>query len=825
MTKAYATKTNFTAGELSPYMLGRSDLTAFENGAMELKNVYIHPTGGVSRRAGLKYIDTVSGNGRLLAFEYNTEQTYLLVFTDLNIDVYMDGAKMASFETPWMVSQIKNINWTQSSDTLLVVHPDVSPKKITRSSHNDWTISDWEFEHDIETDEIYQPYYKFVGADVTLTPSDVTGSITITASDDIFTEDYEGKRLRFTDGGEVEITSFVSASSVNADVVVDLETTDATKKWKEPSFSEIRGWPTSVTFHQDRLVIGGAKSLPNRIWFSKSSDWMNFDLGEGNDDECIEFSILSDQVNAVQDVFPGRHLQIFTSGGEWMVSADVLTPSSIEITKQTRVGSAIDRYVPPVDVDGVTLFASANGKELREFIFTDLEQAYQANDLATLSYHLMKNPMDQAYNPDTRLVYLAMEDGSMATMTNYRVEEITAWTKYETDGDFLSVCVVGGKTYVLVQRGSVFMVEVFDDNMPVDSGVYQEFSDPINSFNGLGHLIGNTVRILGDGAVLENAYVQTGQITLPVEVSSCYIGRAFEHVISPLPPFVSVYGLLRSPKKVRLIEARFRILETKSLEVDTGKGVRNIPISDVDDKASKQGMLLAFRNSGKSTIVGLFCAWVLLKKPQTRILVIAADYELSKKMVSNVKRIIEKHPLTEHLKPNNPEQWAQEQFTINRDMELRDPSMLAKGVSANITGTRADIIICDDVEVPNTCNTTAKREDLRTKLNELDFVLVPDGMSLYIGTPHTYHSIYKESAKHGEKPFLQGFSRLEIPIYDENHNSQWAERFSIEMIEAIKQRSGPNKFACQMMLIPVNVADGRLNPEDMKIYSEELQLI
>lgn len=585
MTKAYATKTNFTAGELSPYMLGRSDLTAFENGAMELKNVYIHPTGGVSRRPGLKYIDTAPGNGRLIAFEYNTEQTYLLVFTNLNIDVYMDGVKTASFFAPWTVSQIKNINWTQSADTLWMVHPDVAPKKITRTSHSDWTISNWEFEYDADTNELYQPYYKFADADITLTPSDTTGSISIAASDGFFTEDYVGSRLYFTEGGEVEITSFNSSLSVNADVIVDFETTDATKKWKEPAFSEIRGWPTSVTFHQDRLVIGGSQSLPNRIWFSKSSDWMNFDLGEGNDDECVEFSILSDQVNAIQDVFPGRHLQIFTSGGEWMVSADVLTPSDVEISKQTRVGSAIDHYVPPVDVDGATLFASANGRELREFIFADLEQAYQANDLATLSYHLMNNPMDQSYNPDTRLVYLVMEDGSMATMTNYRVEGVTAWTKCETDGKFLSVCVVGGQTYVLVQRGSIFMVEVFDDDMPVDSGVYREVSEPVSSFDDLDHLIGNTVKIVGDGAVLEDAYMETGQISLPMEVSNLYIGKAFEHIISPLPPFVSVYGSMLSPKKVRLVEAIFRILETKSLEVDTGKGVRNIPINDVDDKA------------------------------------------------------------------------------------------------------------------------------------------------------------------------------------------------------------------------------------------------
>ncbi len=134
-----------------------------------------------------------------------------------------------------------------------------------------------------------------------------------------------------------------------------------------------------------------------------------------------------------------------------------------------------------------------------------------------------------------------------------------------------------------------------------------------------------------------------------------------------------------------------------------------------NEKDQRQGLLMAFRNSGKSTIVGLFCAWILYTKPASRILVIAADHALAKKMVRNVKRIIEQHPLTLGLKPERLDQWSSDQFTINRDAELRDPSMLAKGLGANITGLRADIIICDDVEVPKNCDTALKRADTASK--------------------------------------------------------------------------------------------------------------
>lgn len=135
-------------------------------------------------------------------------------------------------------------------------------------------------------------------------------------------------------------------------------------------------------------------------------------------------------------------------------------------------------------------------------------------------------------------------------------------------------------------------------------------------------------------------------------------------------------------------------------------------------------LLLAFRSSGKSTLVGLFCAWLLSQNPDLRILVLAGDFALAKKMVRNVKRIIERHPLTANLKPAHTDHWASDQFTVKRRAELRDPSMLAKGIGANITGLRADVVICDDVEVPNTCDTPPKRADLRARLRELEYVVV-----------------------------------------------------------------------------------------------------
>ncbi len=358
MPHARIHKTSFAGGEIAPQLLGRGDLRAYENGARRLRNVFIHPTGGVSRRHGLRLVDIAAGPGRLISFEFNTEQVYLLVFTDRRIDVYRDGARVAIIGAPWTAAQLGQINWTQSADTLLIVHPDVAPRKITRTSDNVWLLTSWNFYS--KDNWVYSPHYKFADPAVTVQPSGTGGLIQVTASAPVFTPSHIGARLRIN-GKEVAITAVLSSVAVHAVCGQPLTWTTPTIDWTEQVFSEAHGWPISVCFHQDRLVIGGSRDMPNRLWLSKSADLFNFDVGEGLDDEAIEFPILSDQVNAIRHVFSGRHLQVFTSGAEWMVTGDPLTPTNIQLFRQTRVGSRIDRTIQPQDVDGATLFVPRTG--------------------------------------------------------------------------------------------------------------------------------------------------------------------------------------------------------------------------------------------------------------------------------------------------------------------------------------------------------------------------------------------------------------------------------------------------------------------------------
>ena len=474
---------------------------------------------------------------------------------------------------------MSQINWTQSADTLLICHPDVQPQKLTRSGSGVWSLSPWVF-YTGETGRNDQPFFKFAGSDVTLTPDGTSGSITLTASANVFHASHEGTFLMIG-GKQVEITSYASPTVVDATVIENLDSTNATSNWKEQAFSPLRGWPVSVCFHQDRLVIGGSRDLPNRLWLSKSGDIWNFDLGEGLDDEAIEFSILSDQVNAIRAVFSGRDLQVFTSGAEWQVVGSPHTPETVQIDRQTRIGSLVNRTVPPVDIDGATIFVARNGREIREFLYTDLEAAYQSADLSLLAQHLINQPVDQAFDKRNRLLHFVMSDGSMATLTNYRAEKVSAWTLQQTDGDFISVAVVGDDVYALVNRNGTYLIEYFDDTLHQDAAMTGISETATVTWSGLDHLNGRTVSIKADGIVVPSKTVSDGAVTLDDPAVAVEIGLPYTHIVEPLPPSsLSAQGAGRA---MRLIEGIFRVQETAAFRLDMGRGLADVPLRDFDD--------------------------------------------------------------------------------------------------------------------------------------------------------------------------------------------------------------------------------------------------
>jgi hypothetical protein len=564
-------KSSFAAGELAPALYGRLDLRAFENGARRLRNVVIQPTGGVARRPGLRHVADLAGPARLIAFEFNTEQTYLLVLTDARLRVFMEDAEVANIPAPWNATTLTQLAFTQNADTLLLFHPDMSPQRITRTSHTAWTITSFTL--------LRAPWASFARG-VTLAPSGTAGTISIAASAPVFRAGHVGVKLRLN-GRRVIVETVLSPQQVTALVEEALPDTAPVEAWEEAAFSEARGWPVCGCFHQARLVLGGSRELPNRLWLSRTGDLSDFDLGTGLDDEGIEFALMSDQVNAIRGVFSGRHLQVFTSGAEWMVSGDPLTPGSIQLNRQTRIGSLVDRMVPPVDVDGSTVFVARSGRSVTEFAYTDVGDAYQANDLALVARHIVQAPVSMAYDQAQRLLHLVMADGAIGTLTLYRAEQVIAWTRQETAGAFRAVAETDGRVFVVVERAGSHRLERFDATLGLDAALSGSADTPQDDWNGLGHLEGVEVGLLADGAPRGSARVANGKVVLDPPAATLQAGLPFTHVIEPLPPQLAT-GSGAGAAPLRLVSATFRLLATPALSVDLGRGVQPVPFRRLD---------------------------------------------------------------------------------------------------------------------------------------------------------------------------------------------------------------------------------------------------
>ncbi|MCR0984772.1 hypothetical protein [Roseomonas populi] len=565
-------KTAFTAGELAPELLGRGDVPAWGNGAAKLRNIFIQPTGGVQRRPGLRHIAVLPGRARLVPFEVSTEQTYLLALGEGAARVFQGDTPIVEVGGPWTEAMLPQIGFTQNADMLLLLHRDMRPQIIARAGSGNWAVRPFAFHA--------EPFHRYALAGVTLAASATTGSVTIAASAAVFEPGHVGARLRLA-GRRVLVTGFTSATTVTATVEDTLPGTDAIAEWDESAFGAVRGWPTSACFHQGRLVLGGSRSLPNWLWLSRTGNPFNFDLGEGLDDQAIAFSLVSDQLNAIRAVFAGRHLQVFTSGAEWMVTGDPLTPASIQVTRQTRVGSLADRSVPPLDIDGSTVFVGRSGQAVHEFSYTDLQQAYQADDLALVARHLIVSPVSMAYDSRRRLLHLAIADGSLATLTIYRPEGVTGWTRQETAGAFRSLAEIEGAVYAVVERAGSFRLERFDDALTLDSARFAIGNAAGTVWSGLEHLEGQGVSVVADGAPRDPARVLGGAVTIDPAAGSVQVGLPFTHVVEPLPPeTVSAAGARMGP--MRLVAVTFRLLGAGSLAVDTGRGVRPVPFRRLD---------------------------------------------------------------------------------------------------------------------------------------------------------------------------------------------------------------------------------------------------
>lgn len=599
MSIVEVTKTSFTAGELDPHLLGRLDLKAVEDGARRLRNVIVEPTGGVRRRPGLAHVANVAGARRLVSFE-RSSGAVLLAFAPQLVHVIDGGVIVDQVVTPFTAAALDGLSMARWGDRLLVTQPRTRPQEIVAIDADSWASREWKWEAAAEASgyaATSQPFAKFARPETILeikgSSVDGDGDIRVGSTveltvvgEDYFTAAHLGLVLRIT----VVEAADVGTTSRYVDIELDpipgqtrsargtirgkLRNNHRTRRWQEQAFSDLRGWPASLAVFQDRLVIGGSRDLPDRIWISRTGQPFDMGLGTGLDDEGIAFRLGAERIHEIRSLLAGRHLQVFTSCGEWTIRGDPLTPSSVQVELQTRVGSWTQRRLAPVDVDGATLFVGAGGRDLREYLFADSEQAYQAADIALLARHLMLDPVDLAFDGARRLFMVVRGDGAMATVTIDRNSNVAAWSLQSGAAAFVAAVVHRGVTHFLVELDGGVHLARLDDAAAMDLGLVRTAITPTTSWTGLDRFNGREVlAVAGDGTVAR-ATVTAGALTLSAPTTGITVGLPFTSEVEPGPAAVPAGRGIGQDRIYRPVRVVFRVLETGALRADVGDGLR-----------------------------------------------------------------------------------------------------------------------------------------------------------------------------------------------------------------------------------------------------------
>jgi hypothetical protein len=602
MSRFVSIQTNFSTGELDPLLRARVDLTAYTNALEKATNVVCQPQGGIRRRPGSRYITALANSGaesaangvRLVEFEFSTSDSYMLCFTHNRMYVFKAGALITNINgsgNPYLSTSgvgltgatLANIVWTQSADTLIVVHPDIAPIRIVRGATNaDWTASAISF------DSI--PKYAFTVTVTnpagTLTPSAVSGKVTLTASSSVFTAGAVGQYVNASPQGRAKIVKYNSGTSVDAITEFPFFNTSAIANgsWDyesgyEAVWSAGKGWPRSVTFHEGRLYFGGSKSRPSTIWGSKVGLFFDFEATEGLDDDAIEATLDTNTFNAIVDIISGRDLQVFTTGGEFYVpqsGLDPITPTNFFVKTASRNGT--QQGVRVQQLESGTLFIQRQGKSLNEFAYTDTQATYVTQKISLLAGHLLKGPSrlalrrSVATDENDLLLMTNANDGTMAVFSLLRAQNVIAPSEFITvDGAYIDVSVDISTIYTVVRRNvngaNQFYVEVFDNTLLTDSA---KTGTGVVSTVTMSHLVTESVNILEDGAVQANQVVPAGgTVTLPRATASSYeIGLPITVVARTMPVDLKLQTGTRLGFKKRIVEVNALVVDTQHMKIN-----------------------------------------------------------------------------------------------------------------------------------------------------------------------------------------------------------------------------------------------------------------
>lgn len=365
--------------------------------------------------------------------------------------------------------------------------------------------------------------------------------------------------------GYVRITSFTDPTHVEAEIVKSLpvgyvteEGTQTTDYWALGAFSDETGYPSAVTFHQQRLVFGGTNNNPQSIFGSTQIDVEDFErTPDQEDDESYFYTLSSTQRNQILWMKSGQELNVGTNGNEFIVRSggSTITPTDVTIIPASNYGSRRD--CDPVQSNGYILFPQVGGSRLRQLTYDYDSNRYHGVDLNRVANHLTIDGIDQmtVQNEPYALIWMIV-NGRLLSMTYETEEDVYAWCQHnlangeqtETNGWVETICAIPNdskeRLWLCVRRDGQYYVEYLEDFFQVGDSLENAWfldsalaydGEPTTTITGLDHLEGKQVSIMANGAVHPDRTVTNGEIELAYEATHVVIGI----------PFVSIWQSMR----------------------------------------------------------------------------------------------------------------------------------------------------------------------------------------------------------------------------------------------------------------------------------------
>ena len=375
--------------------------------------------------------------------------------------------------TVFRENEVFAVHFSQLNDIIWLTHPNHPPQQLTRTSANEWTIADFDFEGGPFLDDN-------TDTTITITASATTGTVNLTVTPtttSLFTLSsstlgHHGAywmigglaQTNATTGlqetGYVEITHVINGYTATATVIKNLKVSTATSLWGEGAWSAVRGYPARVSFHDWRLWFGRTNHEPQKIWGSKVFEYDQYALDTQDDDDALNLALSSNQSNEIQFLATARSIIAGTYGGAFVLkSSDSSTITPDNAHSNEEVGFGADPIMPKL-LGNFLYYVQRFGKKIREMFYLWDIDSYKSVDKTILSPHILEDgvvDMAVQQNPDP-ILYCVLTNGTLATLTREVDQEMQAWSKQTTAGTYTSIAIIPSQSanydeaWVIVER-------------------------------------------------------------------------------------------------------------------------------------------------------------------------------------------------------------------------------------------------------------------------------------------------------------------------------------------------------------------------------------